>query len=120
MNKELLDILSQNNDQDLNSQKLLDYLNGKLSEQEKNEVERLMADNPLLDDAMEGLRTIKDKSKLQAYVVQLQKDLHRYIQKKHGLQEKHRLPQYSWVYLSIVLILVLCIVGYLVVRLLLQ
>jgi len=120
MNNELLDILSQNNDRDLNSQKLLDYLNGKLNEQEKHDVERLMADHPLLDDAMEGLKSITDKSKLQAYVDQLQKDLHEHLEKNLGRRDKHRFPQYYGVYLSIILLLAICILGFLVVRLLLR
>lgn len=60
MNHDLLNILS-NSNKDIDNQKLMDYLAGKLSEAEKHEVERWMADNDFADEAMEGLEQFSNK-----------------------------------------------------------
>jgi anti-sigma factor RsiW len=113
MNDDLINILSSGN-KDIDNQKLMDYLSGKLTEQEKHEVERLIGENPFVEDAMEGLHSIGDKAKLQAYVDQLRKELQQHLEQKNQRREKHRLPEYSWIYLTIALILLICIIGYLI------
>ncbi|WP_315817408.1 hypothetical protein [Paraflavitalea speifideaquila] len=60
MNHDLLNILS-NSNKDIDNQKLMDYLAGKLSEKDKNEVERWMADNDFANEAMEGLQDFSAK-----------------------------------------------------------
>lgn len=115
MNPDLFNILS-NSNKDIDNQKLMDYLNNKLSAPEKQELEKLMAGSSFTNDALEGLQHIKDKNKLQAYVDQLNKELHNHLQKKKLRREKKRLPEYSWIYFTIVFILVLCIAGYIIIR----
>src|SRR6266566_7047799 len=116
MNKDLLNILK-NSNKDIDNQKLMDYLSGKLSEQEKHEVEKLVADSEFMNDAMEGLEKIQDKNKLQAYVEQLNKDLQNQLKKKKIRREKRRLKEYPWVYVAIILILLFCIIAYAIIRL---
>jgi hypothetical protein len=115
MDNELFNILSRSN-KNIDASKLIDYLNGKLSGTEKYEMERLIAENELLSDAIEGLEKVKDKKKLQLYVDQLNQDLHRHLQKTKMRREKKRIQEYPWIYLTIILILVICIVAYLVIR----
>jgi len=115
MNPEFFNIISHSN-KDIDPQKLMDYLNNKLSDTEKHEIEKLMAESSLINDAVEGLEHIKDKGKLQAYVDQLNKELHNHLQKKKLRREKKRLPEYSWIYFAIILILLLCIIAYMVIR----
>ena len=67
MNNDLLNILT-DDDNDFDNQKLLDYLNGKLSGDEKHEVEKWMADNDILDEAIEGLQNIKREKKTCLYI----------------------------------------------------
>ncbi|HTQ29183.1 MAG TPA: hypothetical protein VMI35_13690 [Puia sp.] len=115
MNQELLDILS-NSNKDIDNQKLMDYLSGKLSEPEKHEVEKLVAGSDFMQDALEGLKNIKDSRKLQAYVDQLQQSLQGQLTQNRRRREKHRIKEYPWIYFTIVLILVIAIVGYLIIR----
>jgi hypothetical protein len=115
MNNDLLNILS-NNNKDIDNQKLMDYLSGNLCEDEKHEVERLMADSDFMSDAMEGLEHIKNKKELQSYVKQLNENLQNQLKKKKNRREKRRIKEYPWIYFAIILILVFCIIGYVVIR----
>jgi hypothetical protein len=115
MNNDLLNILPDNND-GMTDQKLMDYLNGKLSGQEKYEVEKWMADNDIVGDAMEGLQNIKEKKDIQGYVDQLNKQLHLQLEKKNTRKTKRKIREYPWTYLAIILILTLCFVVYIVLR----
>jgi hypothetical protein len=115
MNNELLNILSKS-DQSITNQQLIDYLNNQLPDNQKHEVEKWMSDNDLVNDAIEGLQHVKNKKNLQAYVDQLNKSLKDQLKQKKGNQQRRKLQQYPWVYFSIVLVLLLCIIGYYIVR----
>jgi hypothetical protein len=115
MDPELFNILSEGN-KDIDNQKLMDYLSGKLSAKEKQELEKLMADSEFMNDAIEGLQTIKDKNKLQAYVNQLNQELHNHLQNKKSRREKKRIKEYPVIYFTIILVLLICIIGYLIIR----
>jgi hypothetical protein len=115
MNNDLLNILPDNSN-GMNDQKLMDYLEGKLSGEEKYEVEKWMADNEIAGDAVEGLQNIKDKKNLQQYVDQLNKNLQAQLRKKKHHRLKMRPKEYPWIYFTVVLILLLCIIGYFVLR----
>ena len=115
----MFNILSDSNN-DIDHQKLIDYLNGKLSPEDKHEVEKMMNDNGFLNDALEGLENLPDKKKLQTYVEQLNQELHEQLQKTRDRRIKKRIQEYPWIYLAIILILVLCIVGYVVIRMFLR
>jgi anti-sigma factor RsiW len=117
MNPDLLNILSHSN-KDIDNQKLMDYLSGKLSEPEKQQVEQLAAGNALLHDALEGLQKLSDQKKLEAYVNQLNKELHQHIQKNSRRLERRRIKEYPWIYLAAGLVLLFCILGYLIIRML--
>ena len=58
MNDELLNILS-NSNKDIDNQKLMDYLSGKLSADEKHDFEKALVDSEMMNDAVEGLEKIK-------------------------------------------------------------
>jgi ABC-type bacteriocin/lantibiotic exporter with double-glycine peptidase domain len=115
MSNDLLDILSNSNDK-INNQKLIDYLNDNLSDKEKHEVEKWMSDNDMVNDAVEGLQHVKNKKNLQAYVEQLNKNLQNQLEQKKQQQKKRKLKEYPWIYFAIVLILLLCIIGYIIIR----
>jgi hypothetical protein len=115
MNDDLLNILS-NSNKDIDNQQLMDYLAGKLSGEPLHEVERLMADNEFVNDAIEGLQEIGNKKNLALYVEELNAAMHKNLQKKKLRREKRRVKEGPWGYLAILLIILLCIVAYLVVR----
>jgi len=119
MSNELFNILSHSN-KDIDNQKLMDYLSGKLSGAERHEVEKLMSESHFMNDAVEGLQNMEDKAKLQTYVDQLNRDLHQQLQKNKDNREKRKIQEYPWTYLAIILILSLCILGYIVIRMFLH
>jgi cytochrome c1 len=114
MNNDLLNILS-NSNKDIDNQKLMDYLSGKLSEQEKHEVEMWMVDNDFENEAMEGLQQMGGNKKLEGYVDQLNKELHHYIKDKKTRREKRQLNTGFWVYVTIAFILIIVVLAYIVI-----
>ena len=59
MNKDLLNILA-NSNKDIDNQQLMDYLSGKLSGEDLHELERSMAGDEFLNDAVEGLQKVRE------------------------------------------------------------
>src|SRR5580704_13382726 len=112
MRNELFNILSDNNN--IEKQKLIDYLNDKLSDKEKNEVEQWMTANDFANDAVEGLHQLKNKKSLQSYVDQLNRQLKIQLEQKRQRKQKRKIKEHPWIYIAAALILVLCVVAYFV------
>lgn len=115
MNDELLNILF-NNNEEIDNQKLMDYVNGKLSEDEKHELEKKMIDSEMLNDGVEGLQKFKNKKDVSHFVEQLNLNLKRQLQKKKTKKEKRKIKDLPWLYFAIVLILIIILIGFLVVK----
>lgn len=115
MNNELKNILS-NSNKDIDNQKLMDYLSGKLSAEEKHEIEKQMADSDFVNDAVEGLEELKNKKDLSLFVEQLNADLHKQLDKKKKRKQKRALKDQPWLYLAIVLILLFIIVCFIAIK----
>jgi hypothetical protein len=115
MNKDWLKILS-NSNKDIDNQQLMDYLSGKLSGESLHELERSMADNPLLNDAIEGLQQMKNKKNMQTYVDELNAAMLKSLDKKKNRRLRRRLREDPWIYLAMIIVLALCIVGYYFIR----
>lgn len=114
MNKDLLNILS-NSSKDIDNQQLMDYLAGKLSEEEKHAVEMQLADSDFMTDALEGLETVKEKKDINVFVDQLNRDLHKKLQQKKKKKQQRKIPQQRWVYAAIFLILAILIATWLMI-----
>jgi chromatin segregation and condensation protein Rec8/ScpA/Scc1 (kleisin family) len=114
--KDILSHLSTEVDQET----LLKYLEGRLSEEQKHEVEKKMLASEFSDDAMEGLQEIKNKKDLSSLVEQLNRDLHKKLEKKKQRREKFRIKDQPWLYITIVIILLLIIISFVVVYRMLQ
>lgn len=94
--------------------KLLAYLEGKLSPAEQREVEALLSDDSMDSDALEGLQGIdvSDTKQLASRInYKLQYDL-----KKKKSRRKDHFADNKWAWLAVLLVLMLCIVGYIVVK----
>ncbi|MEO6254085.1 MAG: hypothetical protein ABIO79_12300 [Ferruginibacter sp.] len=115
MSDDLKDILS-NLNKDIEQDKLLDYLNKKLSAAEAHEVEKQMADDEFMNDAVEGLEHFKNKKDLSLLVEQLNRDLKKQTAKKKLQKEKRKLREQPWLYFSIVILLVLIIICFVMVK----
>jgi hypothetical protein len=116
MNKDLLNILA-NSNKDIDNQQLMDYLSGNLSGEPLHDVERSMADNAFLNDAVEGLQQMANRKDLQSYVDELNTALQKSMAKKKQRRLKRRLKDNPWTYLTIGLVILLCIVAYWILRL---
>ena len=115
MQNDLLKILARSN-KDIDSQKLMDYINGKLTTKENREIEEMLNDNSFADDAVEGLGQVGDQKKLLEYVEQLNQELHRQLDRSRKNRTRKKLFEYPWIYLAVILILVLCVIGFLLIR----
>jgi hypothetical protein len=115
MNKDLLNILS-NSNKDIDNQQLMDYLNGKLSGDALHEVEKSMTDNEFLNDAVEGLQRLEGKASMQSHVDQLNAAMQKSLAKKKARRLRRRLKDQNWTYIAIILVIVLCVLGYIVIR----
>ncbi|HXB33913.1 MAG TPA: hypothetical protein VNV35_10845 [Puia sp.] len=115
MNKDLLNILA-NSNKDIDNQQLMDYLSGKLSGEPLHDVERSMADNAFLNDAVEGLQQLDSSKNIQAYVDQLNTNLQKSMAKKKQRRLKRRLKDDPWTYVAIALVIALCVIAYWIVR----
>ncbi|MEO6329687.1 MAG: hypothetical protein ABIO55_12175 [Ginsengibacter sp.] len=115
MDDDLINILS-NSNKDIDDQKLMQYLSGKLSGEERHKLEKLITEPGLLNDAVEGLKQFKNTNDLSAFVVQLNTELHKQLEKKKQRRQKRKLKNEQWVYLAIILILFLIIIGFIVIR----
>lgn len=111
---DLKDILHQ--DEEMNQEELLRYLEGNATPEERFAIEKQMADSDFLNDAVEGLQDFQDKKKLQQYAAQLNIQLRKQTAKEKKRKLKRGIKDQNWVLISIVTILLLCILGYQVIR----
>ena len=115
MSDNLKDILN-NSNKDIDNQKLMDYLSQQLSKQDSHELEKMMAEDEFINDAVEGLEQFSSVKKLPLSVEQLNRDLQKQITKKKNRKEKRRIKDQPWVYFTIVLLLLLTIICYVVIK----
>jgi hypothetical protein len=113
MSDNLKDILSHLST-DIDQETLLLYLQDKLSEEKKHEVEKQLLENEFADDAIEGLQEMKDKQQIAYMVEMLNRDLKKKTEKKKQRREKMKLPSQPWLYISLIIIMLLIIISYIV------
>jgi hypothetical protein len=119
MREDLKNILSSLNP-DIDQETLLLYLQDKLSEEQKHEVEKKLAENEFADDAIEGLQEIKDKQQISHMVEMLNRDLKKKVEKKKQRRKKLELKDQSWLYLAVFILILLIVISYIVIRRMLQ
>lgn len=111
----LLNILS-NSNKDIDNQKLMDYISGKLSGEEKHEVERWMADSEFVNEAIEGLGQVKQEKNMKLYVDQLNKELNSYLQQKKQRRNRKSIGTSPTIYYAIIIILMLIVLAVYVIQ----
>jgi len=115
MSDDIKNILN-NSNKDIDNQKLMDYLSKQLSKQEEHDLEKMMADDEFINDAVEGLEQFNNVSKLPVSVEQLNRELQKQISKKKTRREKRKIKDQPWVYFTIILLLILTIVCYVIIK----
>jgi hypothetical protein len=101
---------------DIDQETLLLYLQGKLSDEKKHEVEKKLIEDEFDNEAVEGLEDIKDKQQIQYMVDMLNRDLKKKTEKKKKRREKMKIKDQPWLYISLLIILLLIILSYIVIR----
>ncbi len=119
MSENYKDILS-NLSTDVDQETLLLYLQGKLSEEKKHEVEKQLLQHDFDDDAVDGLQEFKDKEQLQYMVEMLNRDLKKKTEKKKKRREKMKLKDQPWLYISILILILLVALAFFVIQRMLQ
>jgi hypothetical protein len=99
---------------------LLLYLQGKLSEEKKHEVEKILMENEFAGDALEGLQEIQDKEQIGYMVEMLNRDLKKKTAKKKQRREKMKLKDQPWLYISILILILLIVLSYIIIHRMLQ
>ncbi len=102
------------------NKKLLEYLNGSLSDAERTHFEDQVPENPFLQDAVEGLNAVENKAGLPKVVSHLNQQLQHQLSHKKSRKGKRDEPFGQWIYWSIVIVLLLVIAGFLVLRFMLK
>ncbi len=112
---DLRDILSDNEDH-LNEGEVMRYLEGTLSEEDKYAFEKKMEISGFVNDAIDGLKTIKNKQHINDYVHQLNKNLEKQLALKKQRKEKRVIKYIPYIILTALVILIICIIGYVVIH----
>ena len=115
MSSNYKDILS-NLSTDVDQETLLLYLQNKLPEDKKHEVEKQLLQNEFTDDAVEGLQDFKDKEQLRFMVEMLNRDLKKKTEKKKQQREKMKIKDQPWLYISIVILFLLIVLAFIVIQ----
>lgn len=110
--KDILSHLSTEVDQET----LLLYLQGKLAEDKKHEVEKILLQSEFDDEAVEGLQEFNDKEQINYMVEMLNRDLKKKTEKKKQLREKMKIKDQPWLYVTILILLLLIVFSYLLIH----
>lgn len=97
-------------------EQMLRFLRGELDHEERHAFEKAMADDPFVNEAVEGLQEFNDPLKANLFADQLNKQLQKQIDKKSKRKFKRRLQEQNWLVIAILVILLLCVTGYLLVH----
>ncbi len=103
-------------DEQMNEEQLMKYLQGKLSDDELHAVEKQMADSDFMNDAVEGLQSFRSKKNIEEFVGQLNHQLLKQTALKVRRKEKRRLKKNDWITLAVILVLLLSLLGYVVIH----
>ena len=114
MKENLKDILS-NLNPEVDQDALMKYLQGKLTDEEQQKVEKNLLDDPFEADAMEGLQNIQDKAQIKELVGQLNRDLRKKTSRKKRRLFKREAKVEPWLLMTVVFILLLAIIAFIVI-----
>ena len=99
--------------ENISEDKLMAYLDGKLSASEQHDIELWLSEEGMESDALEGLRTLKPEDALHT-VNKLKHDLRKKITGRKHKRRPLRADHFTWIAIAIILLLV--VVAYIVIR----
>lgn len=110
------DILSDSKEQ-LSDEDLLKYLDTNTPEKEKYAIEKKLADASFESDAVDGLQQLKNPEQVKNHVNQLNQKLRQHLVIKKHRKQKRNITDFQWTILALLILLFVCIMGYLVIHL---
>jgi anti-sigma factor RsiW len=113
MSDKLLDILKDH--ADISEQEMMNYLEGRLTPEERQSVEERLAASDMLADAEEGLSQLKNKEEIPTVVADLNRRLAQQLLQQRRKRKPRELPSQSFIILSTFLILVLIVLAFVVI-----
>ncbi|MEO7312955.1 MAG: hypothetical protein ABIX01_21395 [Chitinophagaceae bacterium] len=116
MDNKLLNIL-QSKEVPIENQQIIDYLTGMLEADQRQQMESQELDDAMMQDAIEGLQAIKDKSRLE----RIAKEMNKTLQKKLTTQKKRHVEtrkwkDQKWILLAIATVLLIVVICYIVIK----
>ncbi len=115
MSDDLKNILSNFNN-DIEQDKLLEYLNRQLSVQEQHDLEKQLNDDEFMSDALDGLDQLKNKADVPLMVKQLNSGLKKQLDKHKKKRNKLAVIKDSWIYYTAVILLLLAVIAFVVIK----
>ncbi len=106
-----------NNDDELSEEMLLKYALGNLTAEERHAIEIKMVNSAFVNDAVEGIDAFKNKKQVQQYMDELNRQLQKQTKKKKKYKARRKLPSMDWIITAVVIVLLLCVLGYTVLHL---
>ena len=103
-------------EEELNEQELMKYLEGNPSAEERYAIEKQMVESDFMNDAVEGLQQFHHPSKLIVLRDQLNKQLHKTTGKKERRTKNRKLKDQQWLVIAVIAILSICTIGYLLIH----
>ncbi len=95
----------------------LHYIKEDLSPEEAYHIEKEMMEDGFVNDAIEGLSSIKNKEAIGASVENLNRKLNKIVQTRIDKKRKRKLPSNQWAIIAVGIILVLVIITYYIIHL---
>ena len=96
-----------NADDELNEEQLLDYVNGKSTDEDAHFIERRMAASDLVNDGIEGLKQFSSSEKINTCVQQVNENLHLQLANKK-LKANRGIKNLSWEIIAVLVVILLC------------
>jgi anti-sigma factor RsiW len=96
--------------------KMLDYLDGKLSEEDKRAMELQLAESDFEADAMEGLSQIGNKARIGGIVTELNEKLHRRTRQRRKRLFRNGMTFPLWLAYATIIIIMLVVIGFIILR----
>lgn len=98
--------------------RLVAYLEGRLNDRERMEVEMAMVESRFLSDAVEGLEQIGDPQRIQGMVDGLNRGLRQKASQRSRLRKRRMADFPGWLAFAVLILLILAAAGYFVLKLL--
>ncbi len=115
MNDDIKDILS-NLNPGIDSATLLLYMQGKLSQEQRHEVEKLLLENDFESEAMDGLAQVKDQQGVSTVIEGLNRDLKVKTTRSRKNKRRRELKEDPLLWVALLIILLLVVLSYVIIH----